>query len=126
EHRARIAEAAFSPDRTIVATRVADGAARLWDVATGQPIGPSFQQDGAVTVMAFSPDGKIFATASDKTARIWKVPTPIEGEPERLALWLRVVSGMEIDEHRVVRVLDTKTWQERRRSLDRLGGPPAP
>jgi WD40 repeat protein len=125
EHRSRIAEATFSPDGTIVATRVVDGSARLWEVGTGQPIGPPLEDRGSVTAMVFSPDGKTFATASDKTVHIWKVPTPVEGEPQRLALWTQVVSGMEIDEHRAVRVLDAKTWQERRRRLEQLGGPPA-
>jgi hypothetical protein len=41
-------------------------------------------------------------------------------------LWTQVVTDMEIDEHRAIRVLDAKTWQERLRRLETLGGQPIP
>jgi WD40 repeat protein len=135
EHRSRIDEAAFSPDGAIIAIRSADEVIRLWDVLTSQPIGPAFGQQGVADVqkstrvmrlMAVSPDGKNVAIASNKTAQIRTFPTPVGGEPGRLALWTQVVTGMEIDEHRVARVLDTKTWQDRRNRLEKLGGPPLP
>jgi len=57
---------------------------RIWDAATGQPIGePLKGHDGAVWSAAFSPDGKrIVTTSADKTARVWDAATgqPI-GEP---------------------------------------------
>ncbi len=43
--------------------------------------------------------------------------------PERILLWTQVITGMEV-EHGAIRVLDAKTWEERRRRLERLGGPP--
>ena len=51
---------AFSPDGKTLATTTSDGAVQLWDVITGQPIGPS-PHTGAVGVgeVAFSPDGKL-------------------------------------------------------------------
>jgi WD40 repeat protein len=133
EHRSRVDEAAFSPDSTMVATRTADGAALLWDARTGQRIGPPFGQRGvaevqqfgrAVGLLAISPDGDRFAVAANKTAQIWRLPRSVEGEPERLALWTQLVTGMEIDEQRAVHVLDASTWQERARRLEELGGPP--
>jgi hypothetical protein len=33
---------------------------------------------------------------------------------------------MELDANDSVRVLDATTWNDRRRELDRLGGPPNP
>ena len=67
--------AAFSPDGKRIVTASMDKTARLWDAATGQPIGePLKGHDGAVWSAAFSPDGKRIVTASeDKTARIWDV-----------------------------------------------------
>src|SRR5262249_4034715 len=130
----RVAEARFVPNGTMVATRHG-GQARLWDVATGQPVGPSFgKRDGTAPrdderrqgLMAVSPDSRRFAIASDDVAQLWNLPTPMEGEPERLALWTEVVTGMEIDEHRVVHTLDAKTWRERHTHLQNVGGTPLP
>ena len=123
EHRSPVEEAAFSPDGAIVATRSAGGATRLWDVATNQPIGSTID---SVTALAFVPDGQKMAIASDKTARIWKLPTPLAGDPEQVALWTQVITGMELDDRRAVHALDAKTWRERRERLEKLGGFPMP
>ena len=74
---------AFSPDGTKVATASDDTTARLWDAATGKPLGEPMKHEEAVMAVAFSPDGTKVATASeDKTARLWDAATgkPL-GEP---------------------------------------------
>ena len=78
--------------------------------------------------MAFSPGCKTLLTGSiDKTARLWRVPRPIHGDPKRVLLWTQLITGMELDEHGQVRVLDADTWQQRRRQqLEKLGGQPQP
>jgi WD40 repeat protein len=56
---------AFSPDGRILATGDTDHTVRLWDVATGQPIGsPITASLPNVSSMTFSPDGKTLAIAS--------------------------------------------------------------
>ena len=81
-----VASAAFSPDGKRIVTASHDKTARLWDAATGLPIGqPLKGHEGAVNSAAFSPDGMRVVTASDDgTARLWDATTggPI-GEPLR-------------------------------------------
>src|SRR5206468_3339164 len=50
--------------------------ARLWDAATGRPIGPPLEHRATVTAVAFSPDGRTLVTGSrDRTARLWDAAT---------------------------------------------------
>ncbi|MGA8586464.1 MAG: hypothetical protein WB715_21985, partial [Roseiarcus sp.] len=74
-HDGAVLSAAFSPDGTRIVTASWDQTARIWDAATGQPIGePLKGHDSAVMSAAFSPDGTRIVTASwDKTARVWEV-----------------------------------------------------
>ncbi len=77
--------AEFSPDGTRVVTASVDKTARLWDAATGKPLGEPMRHEDVVSSAAFSPDGKRVVTASwDKTARLWDAATqkPL-GEPMR-------------------------------------------
>ena len=76
--------AAFSPDGKRIVTASWDKTARIWDAATGKPIGePLKATKDWVNSAAFSPDGKRIVTASvDKTARIWDaVSGKAIGEP---------------------------------------------
>ena len=58
---------ALSPDGKTIVTGSYDNmwrlgnTARLWDAATGRPLGPPMEHSGAVMSVAFSPDGKVVA-----------------------------------------------------------------
>ncbi|CCA67678.1 related to WD40-repeat protein (notchless protein) [Serendipita indica DSM 11827] len=63
-----------------------DRTIRLWDAATGQPLGePLRGHEHSVTAVGFSPDGsQIVSGSSDRTIRLWDAATgqPL-GEPLR-------------------------------------------
>jgi WD domain, G-beta repeat len=84
-HSDQVWRAAFSPDGKRIVTAFAN-MARVWDAATGRPIGePLRGHSSVVWNAAYSADGKRIVTASgDKTARIWDAETgqPV-GEPLR-------------------------------------------
>ncbi len=70
----------YSPDGKTVLTRgLGDDdskVVRLWDAATGQPIGAPLHHQDVAYAWEFSPDSKTVLTGSwDKTARLWNAAT---------------------------------------------------
>ncbi len=69
---ALVKSAQFSPDSQRVVTVSDDKMARLWDAASGKPIGEPMKHEWAVSSAQFSPDGKRVVTHSDDmTTRLW-------------------------------------------------------
>ena len=75
-HEDWVSSVAFSPDGRTILTGCYDRTARLWDRATGRPIGRPLRHQHCVRSVAFSPDGKLVLTGSfDGIARLWDVAT---------------------------------------------------
>src|SRR5215469_3492640 len=71
-HEEIVILAQFSPDAQRIVTASWDKTARLWDAASGKPIGEPMNHESEVYSAQFSPDGQRVVTASrDKTARLW-------------------------------------------------------
>jgi WD40 repeat protein len=70
---------AFSPDGARLLT-TGDGGARIFDVATGRPVGPALPQTDFVWWAAYSPDGRRIVTAArDGTVQLWDAATGERG-----------------------------------------------
>src|SRR5260221_2092134 len=75
QHDGQVFHAAFSPNAKQVVT-AAYPYARVWDAATGKPIGKPLGHVTNVHFAAFSPDGLTVATASaDNAVQVWEVKT---------------------------------------------------
>jgi hypothetical protein len=74
--------------------------------------------------VAISPDGRRALTASmEGTARLWDLPSALEGDTERIKLWVQVTSGLELAPEVTVGWLEAPEHQRAFRILTRVAGP---
>jgi WD40 repeat protein len=95
----------------------------MWDLITRRSISPRIEFNDSVQSVAVSTEAPTWIAGSfDGTARLWDAPTEMKGDVSRIALWCEVMTGMELDGNDSIRVLDSTTWNDRRRALEQLGG----
>jgi WD40 repeat protein len=110
-----------------VLTGSQDNTARLWDAATGAQIGPTLSHPKKVLSAVFSPNGRTVLTGcEDNNARLWEIPAPLEGETDRIHLWIQVITGVKLDLGGTLRHLEPEEWDHCRRQLEAKGGSPVP
>jgi WD40 repeat protein len=75
-HGAPISTAAFSPDGTRIVTTGQDGAVRIWDAATGTPLGVPLKHEKKVRSASLSLDGsRLVSTDEGGAVRVWDAST---------------------------------------------------
>jgi WD40 repeat protein/serine/threonine protein kinase len=130
-HQYSVTKVVFSPDGKTILTGAGDRSslfgweeARLWSATTGQPLTSPLRR--LMIAMDFTPEGKAVFVAGLWEARLWSVPVAVPDEIERIELWVQVLTGTELDEKGEVWDLTPQVWQQRRKQLKALGGPPLP
>jgi hypothetical protein len=86
-------------------------------------VGPPVGRD-ELRALAFAPTGKALASGGlNGRVALWDSPRPLGGAPERVRLWAETLTGLELDEHEVIRPLSPDALAARRQRLAGLGGP---
>src|SRR5579864_1086265 len=128
-HSDRVYAAAFSPNGKVILSGGQDGTAWFWDSAIGRPIAGPLRHQSRVLQACFSQDGRMAMTQSGidySTIRLLRVPSPIGGTADRIELWAKTITGMELDTSNTIHDLEDSTRHEVLQELERLGGSPFP
>jgi eukaryotic-like serine/threonine-protein kinase len=115
----------FSPDGKTVVSNNGDKV-RLWDTATGHPVGPALiRQDGPL-LTSFSTDSKAIVAwnPSHSTATLWHLPREIDEGLSRVKAWVETVTGLAVNDNGSIYALDHESRDERLERLRQLGGSP--
>jgi WD40 repeat protein len=124
-HTQSVKGVAISPDGRLLLTTGEDATAQLWEARRGQPAGAPLRAPAPIQAVAFCPSGRAFVTGDRGGGLLlWRVPGPLDGDAERLRLWIETTAGTELDTSEALRPLEQRTWNERRRRLEQLGGAP--
>lgn len=107
---------ALSPDGQTALVSGMDGLARLWDVATGKPLGPMLGT--RVRPVTFSPDLRLAIGDRDGRIIIGELAEPVGSRSDHIRLWVETRTRMELDESGVVRKLNEEEIETRRRMLE--------
>lgn len=71
----RIVSVAVHPSGTTLMTAGADRMVRIWDIASGKPVGPGLEHDEQVRGVAVTPDGTTLLTLARDRLRFWDIAT---------------------------------------------------
>jgi hypothetical protein len=112
--------ATFSADESLILSWGRDGAVRLWDVATGDPVIRPLRHPDDVRRAAFGSDEGSVLTWSPDGFRIWELSGRPDVTPEALVLEIEARTGTRATATGEVRALSRDEWLRVRGEHDRL------
>jgi WD40 repeat protein len=122
QHPAQITNLEYAASGQLLLASDVGGLVRRWHAPTGLPAGPPLSHGGRVEALEVSPDCRLFACGSysDKSARMWLVGSPVEGDAEALRRWVERLTLSKMDDQGTVTPLGA---EERRRLLRDVPSP---
>jgi WD40 repeat protein/serine/threonine protein kinase len=109
---------ALAPDGRTILVGSWHESSRLWDIATAKPLGPPIMHQGALLGAAFHPDAsQLLLVTEDKTALSYRIGGAPEVDDQRIGLWTKVATCMELDAQGAAVPLEPETWESYRRQL---------
>jgi hypothetical protein len=117
-NRSPVRSMALAPDgRTILVGSWQD-ASRRWDIATAKPVGPPIPHQGAAVAAAFPPDAsQVLLVTEHKAVLSHPLRAATEIGDQRIGLWLKLATCMELDAQGAAVLLEPETWESYRRQL---------
>ena len=114
--------AVFRGDGGLVAAGFVDGAVRLCDPVTAQPVGPPRYMRHAVHQVEFTSDGRAVAAIDDVgESRTWPVPGPLEDSSlDDLTVRIEARTGLRMDTALTISALNGPAMRDRLEQLGRL------
>jgi WD40 repeat protein len=108
-HATSILALSFSQGGSLLATAARDGTVRVWDVATGKPLGKPMAHRGAVRAVRFGAgDASLLTISEDRTARVWSIEASLQrGLPMRHGAPV-IDAQMTRDGKRIITAADTE------------------
>lgn len=108
-------ELAFSPNGKLLTSSGDDGGVRIWDVASGEILGPPFVQKTTAHRVAWLPTGEgVVTTARDGTTRVWPLaPAPTATEAELREL-IQIRTQRQVGEGATLNAFTIDEWNTRR------------
>jgi WD40 repeat protein len=126
--RGNLRDLKFTADGKTMLTVNSEGVVRLWDARTLQPLGPEMphQGKGHDITIAINKPGTHFLVHDQAGTHLYPMPVPVPANVKRILLWAQVLTGVELDAQGQTKVLTADQWQQRKKKLAALGGPPLP
>ncbi|HZU37612.1 MAG TPA: protein kinase, partial [Gemmataceae bacterium] len=112
-----------SPDGRYAFVTGRDNLTRLWDLAAGQPVGPTLARDEGHATVVFSADShKVAAGTPDGRVCVWCIPQAGEEPVEKVQARIELLTGLKLDDQGMIEQLAADDIRQLRHSLDEPAG----
>ncbi len=97
----------FARNNKLLLTRNDHNSVVLWDVTTGNRIGPALDNRTAIELLAIHPQGdSVLIGTRGKMAMNWRIPQPLTGKLGEIKRWIETITEMEMQPNDAVHRID--------------------